>query len=156
MPEINLNASSTEQHMSDFEKMSQQGIWLKRFHADWCGHCQNMETEWNKFIDSHSHQGIKIASIEEKAIQKMEERPNNILGYPSIHLYKDGRFLSEFNGERTSDNLKQFLKVYVPKQFGGRVSLRKKKNKKSKTNMKLKKNKRNIKNSSRKKSIEKP
>ena len=47
----------------------------------------------------------------------MKERPNNILGYPSIHLYKDGLFLSEFNGDRTSDKLKEFLKIHVPKQF---------------------------------------
>lgn len=154
MPEINLNESSTEQYMSDFEKMSQQGIWLKRFHAEWCGYCQNMESEWRKFVNTHNHKDIKIVSIEDKAIQKMGERPNNILGYPSIHLYKDGLFQSEFNGERTSDNLKEFLRVHVPEQSGGRVSLRKKrKKKKSKRNQKPKKNRRNNIDVSRKKSV---
>ena len=75
MPEINLNDSSTEQHMNDFEKMAQQGIWLKRFHADWCGHCQSMESEWSKFVDSNPHRELKIVSIEDKAISKMKERP---------------------------------------------------------------------------------
>lgn len=150
MTEINLNEKSSQEHIKDFEKVSQKGIWLKRFHADWCGHCQNMATEWNKFVSSSSQKEIKIASIEDKAIQKMNQKPNNILGYPSIHLYKDGLFLSEFNGERTSDKINEFLKVYLPKQSGGRLSQKKKKIK-SKKNKNQKKKRRNKKNFSRKK-----
>ena len=72
------------------------------------------------------------------------ERPNNILGYPSIHLYKDGLFLSEFNGDRTSDKLKEFLKIHVPKQSGGKVSLKRKKSKRNKNQKKKRRNKINV------------
>lgn len=150
MPEINLNDKSTKQYIRDLEKKSQQGIWIKRFHADWCGHCQNMESEWNKFVNSLPYKNIQIVSIEDKVIQKMKEKPNNILGYPSIHLYKNGRFLSEFNGERTSDKLGEFIKVYVPKQSGGRLTHRKNK-KGTKRNKKSKRNRLNNINASKKK-----
>lgn len=130
MPEISLDNLSSQEQIDDFEKKSNQGLWMKRYHADWCSHCQKMNSEWQKFVNS-DNQGIQIASIEDKAVQKMRTRPSNLLGFPSIHIYKNGTFISEFEGERTSQKISDFLKTFISTQSGGGYS-KKKKHKKNK------------------------
>ena len=151
MPEVKIDSLSSKEIIDNFQKMSEKGLWLKRYHADWCGHCQSMQTEWDKFVKSHEDSPVQIASIEDAAIQKMSVRPNNLLGFPSIHLYKDGNFISEFNGERTSEKMSEFLKLFSSLQSGG--SLSKKKKIRIKRAGSKKKNKKNKKSKNRKRDL---
>jgi hypothetical protein len=119
MTEINLDKLSTLENIRDYETDSKTGLWLKRYHANWCSHCQKMKSEWDKFIKTSRYENIQIVSIEDEAVKKMSVRPNNLLGFPSIHLYKDNLLLSEYDGERTSEKIHEFIKETLPSISGG-------------------------------------
>ena len=87
-----------------------------------------MKTEWDNFTKLSTPSKIQIASIEDKALQKMTTQPNNILGYPSIHLLKNGNFISDYNQDRTTDKLLSFVNSQSKVLQGGgrRKSIRRK------------------------------
>ena len=114
MPVINLSKQSSDQEIANFESQFKKGKWLIRYHADWCGHCQTMKKDWTHFEKSNHH--LNLASIEEQALERFKTQPNNLLGFPSIHLNQNGQFVSEFEGARNSQ---QWSKFYHSHQGGG-------------------------------------
>lgn len=85
-----------------------QGNWLVLYHADWCGHCQQMKPEWNRVINqfTDSSNNINIADIESTHIPSMI-KPPTIQGYPTIIMYSDNK-VSEYNGARISSDIAKF------------------------------------------------
>lgn len=87
------------------------------FYADWCGHCQQLKPEWNKFEklirDSDVGDEIMIATVGE------EERgyvsgDSDVIGYPSIFYLMDGIKQKEYSGPRNSEGLIEFLHTVRP------------------------------------------
>lgn len=114
MPVINLSKQSSDQEVANFESQFKKGKWLVRYHADWCGHCQTMKKDWTQF--EKSNKNLNLASIEEQALKRFKTQPNNILGFPSIHLNQSGEFISEFEGVRNSQ---EWSKFYHSHKGGG-------------------------------------
>ena len=73
-----------------------------------------MKKDWTHFEKSNHH--LNLASIEEQALERFKTQPNNLLGFPSIHLNQNGQFVSEFEGARNSQ---QWSKFYHSHQGGG-------------------------------------
>lgn len=119
MKEVNLNGDSTKIKIKEYEKNLKEGYWLNRYHAKWCHHCVNMTDEWGKFVDKIQNKcQIKICSIEEEALNKLNKKPSNFEGYPTIQLTKDGELVSNFsNPERTCSNFQKFVSKYCKKQL---------------------------------------
>lgn len=130
MPELKLNSKSSLSEIRKYERQLKKGYWLNRYHASWCSHCINMSEEWNNFTSHSINKDVRIASIEEQALSKLSEQPENFRGFPTITLTKNGEFVSEFNELRTSENLKNFINQYVPKSIFKNTQRKKKKNKK--------------------------
>lgn len=113
-----LNSSSLPSEITKYENDVNNGKWIIRYHADWCGHCQVMKPEWKKFTDNHKQ--FNIASLEENAIDKLKTKPSNLLGFPSIHLNNNGKFIKEFSGKRESADFKNFYDSYAKHTGGGK------------------------------------
>ena len=112
---------------NQIENNNLKGLYLYKFYATWCGHCKNMQPEWEKFLNNNSH-NINIVEIEAeylKQIDKSQQMKFNVQGYPSLLLFNNNNRIAEFSGERTANNFNNFIKT--SNQFGG-----KKKSKKSK------------------------
>ena len=129
MLELNLNSQSSSSEIRNYELQFKKGYWLNRYHASWCGHCINMSEEWNNFTSRNINRNVRIASIEEQALSKLTEQPENFRGFPTITLTKNGKLVSEFSGERTSENFKKFINQYGPKSISKKSQKKKKKNK---------------------------
>ncbi len=138
---INLDENSTKDQIKKFEDNTKNGKWLIRYHASWCGHCISMSDEWKKL--EKNHQQFNLASVEESALKKLSKQPNNLLGFPSIHLVNNGQLIKEHEGKRDYENFKS---LYTSNLNGGKLkSFKNKKNKKKSINNKKKsiKNKKN-------------
>lgn len=116
MTELNLDSNSNITEIENYEKEMNTGYWLNRYHAEWCGHCIQMSDEWKNFIKQKKKVNVKIASIEESALNQLKNQPTNFRGFPTITLTKNGELVSEFNGNRTSENFQKFINKNCPKK----------------------------------------
>ncbi len=114
MTELNLDSNSSISQIREYEKKLTKGYWLNRYHAVWCGHCIQMSDEWKKFIKQKKKENVKFASVEESALSQLKNQPINFRGFPTITLTKNGKLISEFNGERTSKNFQKFINENCP------------------------------------------
>ena len=97
MPELKLNSKSSLSEIRKYERQLKKGYWLNRYHASWCSHCINMSEEWNNFTSHNINKDVRIASIEEQALSKLSEQPENFRGFPTITLTKnEGGTVSTF------------------------------------------------------------
>ena len=78
-------------------------------HMDGCGHCKNMMPEWAN-ATKKNNTNIRMRKVE----RSQDDGPKlcskfNISGFPTIILLEDGEKIKEYDGERKSDAIIQFL-----------------------------------------------
>jgi len=107
-------------------------------HASWCGHCQRLMPEWEKMENEiHSsplNDKVEIVKIEsanmdaELAKYKAMTQDKNIPmeGYPTIAMIRDGKVMT-YGGERSAENIKNWIQSGGQGQMGGKVQSGKKK-----------------------------
>lgn len=99
-----------------------------------CIHCQNMKPNWELLKNNLKKKKCKSAllEIDSSGINKLTNYnlKNNINGFPSIMIYKNGNLVKEYNGNRTYEDLHSFFRPHM-------LAL----NTKTQNNKKLKKNK---------------
>jgi thioredoxin-like negative regulator of GroEL len=107
---ISANSSNTN---STLEKFNNKKVQFKVYYANWCG--------WSKralaVINSSEFQS-QMNQIKDKAEVVLvdcenggenECSANNIRGFPTMILFKDGK-PTQFNGERTTEGIISFIK----------------------------------------------
>lgn len=80
-----------------------------------CGHCKRMGPTWDelavKFVDNSL---VKIAKVDCTLSDNKELcSEQEVNGFPTIFIYKDGTKLSEYNGNRQLDDLYEFAVRYT-------------------------------------------
>lgn len=94
---------------SNFSRETQEGATFVKFFAPWCGHCKAMAEDWEKLAQKLDD--VKIAEVDctqesSKSVCQTEE----VSGFPTIFLYKDGKKLGdEFSGRRNLKGFVEFL-----------------------------------------------
>jgi len=146
--EIHSENDTSQKQIKQFNKYRNKGIWFVKYYADWCYHCQAMKPSWKQLtIKNKNNNKINFASIEEKFHPNLIYN-SNIVGYPTIRLYKNGDSI-DYLGDRSLNDMQNFLDHHLSTQIGGSNFKRKTKRK---NNMKRKSKKKNIrKNPSKKK-----
>lgn len=74
------------------------------FFATWCGPCQMIAKELEKLENEYNILKIDIDENRDYAIDK------GIEAVPTIFIYKDGKKITEIEGYRTAEELKQEIK----------------------------------------------
>lgn len=111
---FNLIKEDKEEKIKDIEKKMKKGIWMIRYYADWCGHCQMMDSDWKKFEENNKKGNI--ISFESEAIKKMSHQPENFKGFPTIMILKNNKKMKEFDQERIFKNFQQFYYSFIKKK----------------------------------------
>lgn len=123
----------------DANKLSSRlnnGNWLVLYYANWCGHCQHMKPEWEKTVNNlKNNKNLNIAEVESESMQHMNPKVE-IMGFPSLKMYNNGKQQAEFEGQRTADVIEEFALKHCSQSKTNKIS--KKKSKKTKKNKKLK------------------
>lgn len=88
----------------------EKDVTLVMFYAPWCGHCKKAKPEYQSAADKITDKSRIMAAVdctapENKDLCSAEE----VKGFPTIKLYVKGRFLSEYNGARSSSEFLTFI-----------------------------------------------
>lgn len=98
-----------------FEHGIEKGVTFIKFFAPWCGHCKRLAPTWEelgkKFWANENVHIVKVDCTMNSSKQLCNEQ--EVDGFPTLFLYKDGRKLSEYNGSRTLDDLYEFVMNHV-------------------------------------------
>jgi thiol-disulfide isomerase/thioredoxin len=96
---------------------NQQNSKFKLFYVDWCGHCRNFkpifEGELSDAVKSESIPcSLELVNCEENPDQA---KKYNIRGYPTMIFENENNDIIEYQGERTSNSIINFLKSMMNK-----------------------------------------
>ncbi|KAG9427993.1 thioredoxin domain-containing protein 5 [Apis mellifera carnica] len=98
-----------------FKHGIENGISFVKFFAPWCGHCKRLAPIWKdlgkKFL---TNENVKIVKVDcTLDISKELCNEQEVDGFPTLYLYRDGLKVSEYNGARNLDDLYEFIMTYV-------------------------------------------
>ena len=100
------------------DNLESSDVLLLKIYADWCIHCQNMKTEWEKLSETKKPNVI-IKELEESqdsneisaVLRKLKYKDS--FGFPTIiFICKKGKkfIYKRYEGERTSSEFNKFIK----------------------------------------------
>ncbi|XP_043604278.1 thioredoxin domain-containing protein 5 homolog [Bombus pyrosoma] len=98
-----------------FKHGIENGISFVKFFAPWCGHCKRLAPIWKdlgkKFL---TNDNVKIAKVDcTLDVSKELCNEQEVDGFPTLYLYRDGLKVSEYNGARNLDDLTEFVLNYI-------------------------------------------
>lgn len=105
MPNIQWKDSKVKRvHSTDEVKklLSSKGPCMVIIYADWCGHCQSAEPEWNKLSK------MVDGKADVYAIESDEYKGGDVSSYPTVKIVKAGK-ASDYTGDRSAENMKDAL-----------------------------------------------
>ncbi|CAL7952314.1 unnamed protein product [Xylocopa violacea] len=98
-----------------FEHGIANGISFVKFFAPWCGHCKRLAPIWKdlgkKFLTNDNVKIVKVDCTLDVSKELCNEQ--EVDGFPTLYLYRDGLKVSEYNGARNLDDLYEFVMNYV-------------------------------------------
>lgn len=87
--------------------MNSEDLWIVDFYAPWCGHCKNLEPEWNKAATELKGE-VKVAKVDATTQSGLAQR-FGIQSFPQIKLFPSGpksqNLIEDFNGNRDSTGI---------------------------------------------------
>ncbi|XP_071038124.1 thioredoxin domain-containing protein 5 [Parasteatoda tepidariorum] len=93
----------------NFENAIADGFSFVKFYVPWCGHSKRLAPIWNdlgqKFV---LHTRIKIAKVD-CTQDEMLCSEHKVVGYPSLFVFRNGKFVTEYHGPRKLDQLHSFV-----------------------------------------------
>jgi len=89
--------------------LNSKDMWMVEFYAPWCGHCKNLEPEWNKAATDLKGK-VKVGKVDATVYQKIAGR-YGINGYPTIKVFpageKNGK-VDKYEGPRDASSIASF------------------------------------------------
>ncbi|KAF7344358.1 Protein disulfide isomerase [Mycena sanguinolenta] len=87
-----------------------KGPWLVLYSTPWCGHCKRFAPTWEKLV---AHQSALSTGVQLARVDCVESQDlciaQNIRGYPTLNLYRDGDLVDAYYGRRDFDTLTKYL-----------------------------------------------
>lgn len=117
--------------IQQLESKWSKGKTLVFFSAPWCGHCKRMYGEWSEFkkLLKENKSKVKAMLVDSSKVNLNQVQPS-IFGYPTIRAYHNGEWFSDYDGERTAQDLFEFTNSsWKVKTGGSRVRTRRRRSK---------------------------
>lgn len=77
-------------------------------HANWCPHCVAMRPTWKLMKTQLGNADITVVEVEYDNMGLLPSRLQNIRGFPTIQVVKNGKVKSQYQGERSLDGMLTF------------------------------------------------
>lgn len=101
---INLN----DQNFND--QLKEHNVLLVMFYAPWCSHCKKMKPEYLAAAKDLSASGYsKCLAMVDCTVNPEVTEQFNIEGFPTIKLFKNGKYVKDYTGKRTVEEIKRFV-----------------------------------------------
>jgi thiol-disulfide isomerase/thioredoxin len=101
---IKLNTDNIE-HITQIGTGATTGDWIIKFIAPWCGHCQALGPEWEKFAKVAEGK-VNVGEVDITVDRPLSKR-FNVASIPKIVYFHKGQMV-DFNGPRTEEGLRKF------------------------------------------------
>ena len=88
---------------------------LSSLDAPWCGHCKRLQPTWSQLAEKFvGNENVKIAKVD-CTLQENRDlcSEQDVNGFPTLFIYKDGEKISEYNGSRSLDDLFDFINSHT-------------------------------------------
>lgn len=91
------------------DQLKKHKIVLVMFYAPWCGHCKKMKPDYLTAARELQSEGFPkcLAMVDCTANPEVTEE-YQISGFPTIKLFKNGKFIADYTGKRTVEDIKRF------------------------------------------------
>lgn len=78
------------------------------YYADWCGYCKELKPIWNDLAKTQEMFSVAKVNCTEgnKELLKLFE----IKGFPTIQVFKNGKYVGDYEGGRSSDEFIAYAK----------------------------------------------
>ncbi|KAG5884135.1 hypothetical protein JTB14_021804 [Gonioctena quinquepunctata] len=96
---------------SNFKVGIQKGLTFVKFFAPWCGHCKRLSPTWDTLREKFSAgNGVNIVKVD-CTLEDNKDLCNDeeVEGFPTLFLYRDGERISEYSGSRSLEDLHEFV-----------------------------------------------
>jgi|ETNmetMinimDraft_21_1059911.scaffolds.fasta_scaffold292608_1 thioredoxin-like negative regulator of GroEL len=114
---IEINGSNPTFNKWGVDNTLNKGVFLIGVFSKSCGHCIDMKPEWEKLKNNlktiNSNDCLLEVDSDNLESINNDKLVSSIRGYPSIVLFKDGRLVSEYNGNRVADDMFNFVKPHI-------------------------------------------
>uniref|UniRef100_A0A182MA81 Thioredoxin domain-containing protein n=1 Tax=Anopheles culicifacies TaxID=139723 RepID=A0A182MA81_9DIPT len=99
----------------DFTHAIAKGVTVVKFYAPWCGHCMRLAPTWEQLAEKlAARDDVKIAKVDCTVDANKELcGEQEVNGYPTVFLYREGEKVSEYFGPRSLDNLHEFVMQHL-------------------------------------------
>jgi len=99
-----------------FEDSIKTGVTFVKFFAPWCGHCKRLAPTWEELAAKYADaEGVTIAKVDCTAEGNTNKElcdGQDVKGFPTLNIYKDGKKITEYNGKRGLEELDKFVKEH--------------------------------------------
>ncbi|XP_043271385.1 thioredoxin domain-containing protein 5 isoform X2 [Venturia canescens] len=99
----------------NFEHGIEKGVTFIEFFAPWCGHCKRLAPTWEelgkKFTNSENVHIVKVDCTLATSKKLCDEQ--EVDGFPTLFLYRDGHKIAEYNGSRALEDLYEFVNNHL-------------------------------------------
>ena len=83
------------------------------FYAPWCPHCTNIMDVMDELSKKlEKDQNIKVSKIDVDKHTKIGKK-ENIRGFPTLKLYKNGKEIEHYKGQRNVSSMEKFIRHYT-------------------------------------------
>lgn len=86
---------------------------LVLFHTPWCQNCQRIKPELSKAADylHKRNPGVALAALDCTVDGVETCRTQQIMGYPTLKLFRHGEFVEQYSGGRDAENLIKYMEI---------------------------------------------
>jgi len=78
--------------------------------APWCGHCQRLKPDWEKLAKKPGVEGVSVSKVDCTA-STTTCGEYNVQGYPTLLYFRNGKKIDQYDGAKTLDGMKAYLKT---------------------------------------------
>jgi len=89
-------------------------LYFVKHYAPWCGHCKALAPTWEKLAEEMAtkHPEVIVAEVD-CTVDRPTCTENGVQGFPTVLLFRGGKLLDEYNGNRKQDDMMQWVERYL-------------------------------------------